>query len=215
MPVPNPHPQPVCRALLQTLTGDAWSGLMGDAMLSAESGLCTVEAGDCGTSWAIPYFISFQVRPSFPIASSATSTSTPLQKNTSASRLAANPAPTSSPSAEGTYGTPRGPRFSPSAAAAGRSAAAANAAVAPLAASPRPAAPSPSPRPATTNVEMISGSVWPVQVGDGEGRGMKSMHLNELPTPVVLDQSRGIGFEVRARRSGSCTSRGSLVQRSV
>jgi len=45
--------------LLQVLTGDAWSGLMSDAMLGEDSGLCSDEAGDCGSWIAIPYFISF------------------------------------------------------------------------------------------------------------------------------------------------------------
>ena len=53
--------------LYQVLTGDAWSGLMADAMLDEASGLCTSENGDCGSWLAIPYFISFQIIGSFVI----------------------------------------------------------------------------------------------------------------------------------------------------
>jgi hypothetical protein len=51
--------------LFQCLTGDAWSGLMVEAMVSEELGLCTEAAGDCGIWLAIPYFISFQMIGSF------------------------------------------------------------------------------------------------------------------------------------------------------
>jgi hypothetical protein len=46
--------------LFQVLTGDAWSGLMADAMLDPASGRCE-EGVSCGTPLAIPYFFSFQV----------------------------------------------------------------------------------------------------------------------------------------------------------
>ena len=51
--------------LFQCLTGDGWSILMADAMVSEESGGCSVEAGDCGSQVAIPFFISFQLLGSF------------------------------------------------------------------------------------------------------------------------------------------------------
>ena len=52
--------------LFQVLTGDAWSGLMADAMVGPETGACTVEEGDCGAPLvAIAYFLSFQVFGSF------------------------------------------------------------------------------------------------------------------------------------------------------
>lgn len=54
-----------CLLLFQALTGDAWSGLMTDAMLSAETGLCEVAAGSCGSAIAIPYFVSFELIGSF------------------------------------------------------------------------------------------------------------------------------------------------------
>ena len=47
--------------LFQCLTGDAWSGLMNDAMLDEASGKCSAAAGNCGSPAALPYFISFQV----------------------------------------------------------------------------------------------------------------------------------------------------------
>ena len=49
--------------LFQCITGDGWSGLMTDAMVTEESGLCSEAAGDCGTRAALPYFLTFQVRP--------------------------------------------------------------------------------------------------------------------------------------------------------
>jgi hypothetical protein len=51
--------------LFQCLTNDAWSGLMADAMLDETSGLCSDEAGSCGSWVAVPYFISFQIIGSF------------------------------------------------------------------------------------------------------------------------------------------------------
>ena len=59
-----------CLLLFQCLTGDAWSELMGDAMLDEASGKCsntlpgteaTFSPGNCGSPLAIPYFVSFQV----------------------------------------------------------------------------------------------------------------------------------------------------------
>ena len=47
--------------LFQCLTGDGWSAMMADAMLDEASGICTEEAGDCGSYLAIPYFVSFLV----------------------------------------------------------------------------------------------------------------------------------------------------------
>lgn len=47
--------------LFQSLTGDAWSAIMGDAMVDASSGKCSEEAGNCGSPAALPYFVSFQV----------------------------------------------------------------------------------------------------------------------------------------------------------
>ena len=51
--------------LFQCLTNDAWSGLMADAMETAEQGHCSDELGNCGTWFAVPYFISFQILGSF------------------------------------------------------------------------------------------------------------------------------------------------------
>ena len=51
--------------LFQCLTGDAWSSIMGAAMIDADSGKCSVEAGDCGSGIAVPYFITFQIIGSF------------------------------------------------------------------------------------------------------------------------------------------------------
>jgi len=51
--------------LFQVLTGDAWSGLMTDAMLDERSGLCSAAAGDCGSWVAIPYFITFMLLGTF------------------------------------------------------------------------------------------------------------------------------------------------------
>ena len=47
--------------LFQCLTGDAWSALMGDAMVDEGSGRCSSAEGNCGSVAAIPYFVSFQV----------------------------------------------------------------------------------------------------------------------------------------------------------
>ena len=44
--------------LFQTLTGDGWSAIMDDCMITPERG-CSEEDGDCGTSLALPYFVSF------------------------------------------------------------------------------------------------------------------------------------------------------------
>ena len=51
--------------LFQCLTGDAWSSIMADALLSEESGRCSAETGDCGSPAAIPFFIAFQIIGSF------------------------------------------------------------------------------------------------------------------------------------------------------
>ena len=52
--------------LSQCLTGDNWSGMMADAMITEESGGCSMSAGDCGSAAiAIPYFLSFQVSTTF------------------------------------------------------------------------------------------------------------------------------------------------------
>jgi hypothetical protein len=51
--------------LFQCLTGDGWSKYMGDAGVQAESGLCSVAAGDCGSRAAIPYFLTFQLIGNF------------------------------------------------------------------------------------------------------------------------------------------------------
>jgi hypothetical protein len=49
--------------LFQVLTGDAWSSVMAEAMLTPESGRCS--GASCGTWLAVPYFISFQLIGSF------------------------------------------------------------------------------------------------------------------------------------------------------
>jgi hypothetical protein len=51
--------------LFQCMTGDDWSSIMADAMQNEESGTCTQAAGDCGSTVAVPYFISYQVLSSF------------------------------------------------------------------------------------------------------------------------------------------------------
>jgi hypothetical protein len=51
--------------LLQCLTGDGWSSVMASAMIDEESGKCSDARGDCGSPFAIPYFISFQIVGSF------------------------------------------------------------------------------------------------------------------------------------------------------
>ena len=56
-----------CLILFQCLTGDDWSRIMASAMLDEETsnGMCSDEEGNCGSSLAIPYFISFQIVGSF------------------------------------------------------------------------------------------------------------------------------------------------------
>ena len=51
--------------LFQCMTGDDWSSIMADAMQHEEIGTCTQAAGDCGSTVAVPFFISFQVLSSF------------------------------------------------------------------------------------------------------------------------------------------------------
>ena len=53
--------------LFQCLTGDGWSSLMTEAMLSPESGKCNneLEHPNCGSGVAVPYFISFMLLGSF------------------------------------------------------------------------------------------------------------------------------------------------------
>ena len=51
--------------LFQCLTGDGWSSLMSDTMVQESSGLCSEAAGDCGSSAAIPYFVTFQALGTF------------------------------------------------------------------------------------------------------------------------------------------------------
>eukprot|EP00327_Prymnesium_parvum_P044618 CAMPEP_0205857742 /NCGR_PEP_ID=MMETSP1083-20121108/3824_1 /ASSEMBLY_ACC=CAM_ASM_000430 /TAXON_ID=97485 /ORGANISM="Prymnesium parvum, Strain Texoma1" /LENGTH=1580 /DNA_ID=CAMNT_0053219251 /DNA_START=327 /DNA_END=5070 /DNA_ORIENTATION=+ len=50
--------------LFQCLTGDAWSGLMQDAMVTPDRG-CNREKGDCGSVFAVPYFITYMIFGSF------------------------------------------------------------------------------------------------------------------------------------------------------
>jgi len=47
--------------LLQCLTGDNWSGMMVDALVTEDSGKCSAAEGNCGGPIAIPYFVSFMV----------------------------------------------------------------------------------------------------------------------------------------------------------
>ena len=51
--------------LFQVLTGDAWSAMMADAMVDEGSGLCSTEEGNCGSSAAIIYFVSFLMLSTF------------------------------------------------------------------------------------------------------------------------------------------------------
>ena len=51
--------------LFQCLTGDGWTGLMSDSMVDESSGLCSQEAGDCGSMAAVPYFVTFQALGTF------------------------------------------------------------------------------------------------------------------------------------------------------
>ena len=55
-----------CLLLFQCLTGDGWSAIMDDCMIDEERG-CDPDAipSDCGSSLALPYFISFTVIGSF------------------------------------------------------------------------------------------------------------------------------------------------------
>ena len=58
-----------CLLLFQCLTGDSWSGLMSDAMISEERGCDPHPAdgspSDCGSWLALPFFISFLVIGTF------------------------------------------------------------------------------------------------------------------------------------------------------
>uniref|UniRef100_A0A7S3C4M4 Sodium channel protein n=1 Tax=Haptolina ericina TaxID=156174 RepID=A0A7S3C4M4_9EUKA len=45
--------------LFQCLTGDGWSSIMMDLMVTEGSGVCSVEQGNCGGIISVPYFISF------------------------------------------------------------------------------------------------------------------------------------------------------------
>ena len=47
--------------LFQCLTGDGWTRYMADATIDPSSGLCSEAEGNCGSTLAIPYFISFQI----------------------------------------------------------------------------------------------------------------------------------------------------------
>ena len=54
--------------LFQQLTGDGWSGVMDDLMVTPDRGCdrdarpnAWAPAGDCGTVLALPYFFSFQI----------------------------------------------------------------------------------------------------------------------------------------------------------
>ena len=52
--------------LFQCLTADAWSTIMVECAIDEVHG-CSAEAGDCGSSLAIPYFVSFQLFGSFVV----------------------------------------------------------------------------------------------------------------------------------------------------
>merc|ERR1719498_2217698 len=58
-----------CLLLFQCLTGDGWSAIMDDAMISEERGCDPApedgSPSDCGSPLALPYFISFTVIGSF------------------------------------------------------------------------------------------------------------------------------------------------------
>ena len=47
--------------LFQCLTGDNWSGMMVDALVTEDSGKCSAAEGNCGGPIAVPYFVSFMV----------------------------------------------------------------------------------------------------------------------------------------------------------
>jgi len=51
--------------LFQVLTGDDWAALMDDCMVTPENSDCTLEAGNCGSPAAIPFFVSYQLIGSF------------------------------------------------------------------------------------------------------------------------------------------------------
>jgi hypothetical protein len=51
--------------LFQVLTGDDWAALMDDCAVTPKNSRCTLEAGNCGSWAAIPYFVSFQLLGSF------------------------------------------------------------------------------------------------------------------------------------------------------
>jgi hypothetical protein len=51
--------------LFQCLTGDGWGILMIETSVPPESGRCSESDGDCGSWFAIPYFVSFQIIGAF------------------------------------------------------------------------------------------------------------------------------------------------------
>ena len=51
--------------LFRVSTGEAWNGLMHDAMVTPEFGGCSWEDGNCGSWLAVPFFVSFVLLTTF------------------------------------------------------------------------------------------------------------------------------------------------------
>ena len=52
--------------LFRCSTGESWNGLMHDAMIQPESGLCSYEDGNCGNTFvAVPFFVSYVLLSTF------------------------------------------------------------------------------------------------------------------------------------------------------
>ena len=51
--------------MLRCATGEEWNGLMHDAMVAPESGLCDAAKGDCGSPLAVPFFVSYVLLTTF------------------------------------------------------------------------------------------------------------------------------------------------------
>ena len=51
--------------MMRSATGEEWNGLMHDAMVAPDSGLCDAEAGNCGSPLAVPFFVSYVLLTTF------------------------------------------------------------------------------------------------------------------------------------------------------
>mmetsp|Transcript_15432 Transcript_15432/g.38715 ORF Transcript_15432/g.38715 Transcript_15432/m.38715 type:complete len:831 (+) Transcript_15432:1-2493(+) len=52
--------------MFRSATGEAWNGIMHDVMVSPDQG-CSIEAGNCGSWTAIPFFVSYMVVANFVV----------------------------------------------------------------------------------------------------------------------------------------------------